>query len=159
MAKFTEKSRVKATPTTAAKSAFVKAANSDVVRATFDDQLAVLIEQQFAKVRAMRFARETDAVAAQAQFSDGHQRWVILREGVPIASFPGYDGDLEEALRFHNYERLRMREPDDLATEIDADREKRRKRWKIWVRDGDEEQEEIVEELLQLEAGPALAKE
>ena len=73
------------------------ALKSDVVRGTLEDQLTQLVNQQFAKVRAMRYARETDSVAAQVQFADGPQRWVIFRDGVPIASFPGYDDELEEA--------------------------------------------------------------
>ncbi len=132
----------------------VKAAvQSNVVRNTVEDQLTQLINQQFAKVRAMRYARETDAMAAQVQFADGPQRWVVFREGVPIGSFPGYDGDLEDALRFHNHERLKMRAPRDLAVEIAQDRDARRKRWKVWARDSGVHNEEVVEELLLLEAG------
>jgi hypothetical protein len=40
---------------------------------TVEDQVGVLIDQQFAKVRAMRFARETDSVTAQAQITSGSE--------------------------------------------------------------------------------------
>lgn len=143
----------KVAPTTAAKNAITKNAGSEVVRGTLEEQVGTLIEQQFAKVRAMRFARETDSLTAQAQCADGHQRWVIFKDEAPIASFPSVDGEFEEALRFHNLERLRMREPRELAAELEADREARKKRWRIWAGESGSEQEDVVEELLLLEAG------
>ena len=46
-----------------------------------------------------------------------------------------------------------MRAPRDLEVEIARDRESRRKRWKVWARDSGEHHEELIEELLELEAG------
>lgn len=48
-----------------------------------------------------------------------------------------------------------MRDPRDLQKEIAEDRDRRRKKWKIWARDAGEHHEEVVEELFLLEAGEA----
>ena len=100
----------------------------------------------------MRYALQTDSVAAHVQFDDGVLRWVVFNDDVPIASFPSYEHDFEEALSFHNYKRLRMLEPSQLAKQIAEDRKTTANRWRLWARNAGEEQEAIVAELLEVEA-------
>lgn len=67
------------------------------------DQIDVI----WARERAIRFAAETGSVARELQFADGKRRWVLVKDGVPIASFPEIEeGTLEEALRHHDLDEL-----------------------------------------------------
>ncbi len=136
-----------------AKDAARSAVQSDFVKSAVEEQLSAALLQQFAKAQAMRFARQTDSVAARVQFSDGVQRWVVFNQETPIAAFPPFGGDLDETLRFHNLERLNMQQPGELADEIERDRDKRRNRWRVWARNRGEDEETLVQGLLELEAG------
>jgi hypothetical protein len=71
------------------------------------------VEGVGARQQAIRKARLSGGTFG-AWIAEGRTRYVVFKDGEPIDMFPPIDGDLADALR--HYDRDRLRRPDDLRT-------------------------------------------
>jgi hypothetical protein len=69
---------------------------------------------------------QTNSEAALVQYPDGPERWTIFKDGEPVVAFPVYEGDIANALQFHDIARLRMQKPAEMREELDRERAERR---------------------------------
>jgi len=104
-------------------------ANNEPLQDAAREQFLNQIQKRQAKQRAARFAFQTGSELAQVQYADGIQRWTIFKDKTPIASFPGFNGDLSLALVHHDLDRLNLRDPE--AVQAEAEEEKETKKIKV----------------------------
>lgn len=105
---------------------------SEIVRHTAQRHVLTRLERFQAKGQATRFADQADCEVALLQFPDGPERWTVFKDGEPILAFPVYEGDLVNALQFHQVDRIKMRKPAELASELEREKKARRDRLRVW---------------------------
>lgn len=100
-------------------------------------------ERQAAKRNAfrncVRYAQQTKSRMVRLQFADGEQRYVVYKDDEPIAAFPPYDGDLSDALAYHEAEAITKLTPEDALEHRKSARAKRSIKEKLpWGQKHDE---------------------
>lgn len=81
------------------------------------------IDRLRAKQRAIKFAQQTNGRLAFVQLEEGPTRWIVFKNGAPLAAFPPYSGDLSAALTDH--EKLRFRAPGTVRATLPIERTRR----------------------------------
>jgi hypothetical protein len=123
------------------------------------------LESRNAFRNAVRYAQQTSGRLVRLQFGDGAQRYVVFKEEQPIAAFPSFDGDLNDALVHHELSGLELLTP---ATALERRRSARAKRSvrDRFLRRGEREDEEegdteahVAKEVLALPAGDPLGED
>jgi len=86
-------------------------------------------ERQVAKRDAfrnsVRYAQQTKSRMVRLQFADGVQRYVVYKDDEPIAAFPPYCDDLNDALAYHDAEAMTKLTPEDALERRRSARAKR----------------------------------
>jgi hypothetical protein len=80
---------------------------ADAVRAALGEFRARLTAHR----AAVQYAEQTGCEIGLARFADGESRFVAFADGKPRAAFPPFEGDLDEALKHHQAERLNIHPP------------------------------------------------
>jgi hypothetical protein len=111
---------------TAAKKIATRLAASEAASRGKDAAYGAISEQVDrikAKTRAIKYAQQTGGRLALLQFADGGERWVVFKDGKPIAAFPEFAGNLEEALTHHS--KIRTRLPRSVKATLPASKTKK----------------------------------
>jgi hypothetical protein len=113
----------------------------------------------------VRYAQQTGGSLVRLQFADGEQRYVVFKEAEPIAAFPVFAGDLNDALVFHERARLELLTPEEALERRRAARAKRGVRDRVLRRSGADDKdaggadEGPNREVLALPAGDPLGED
>jgi hypothetical protein len=74
---------------------------------------------------AVRYSQQTKSLMVRLQFADGEQRYVVYKDDAPIAAFPPFYGDLNDALAFHDPDAMQKLTPEGALEKRRSARAKR----------------------------------